>query len=386
LKLPVNPIAAVSLLVLIGLVALALTGIVDNVADSHLDGALATTGGIYATARGINALVSVLQGTELDLPFVTLTIGEILDPINDLIERFSTIVLFALGAVAAQKVLLSLVSADLFNYVLTAIAFLTGFSLLRQQTSLFAPLLKVFLIVVLVRFSLAIVVICNHWVDTKFLGPTDEQRHQSMQEFQRDLQKAKDLATQESDQTKARSLTIKNIERLESLIEIGQKKLKAKELEIAQASAKLSQQMKGEDRVCRLSINSPIISPTCSDALRPYFNDLKREERQKEVIEDSIEGFREQLRSELENLECTIKRMEGEACNLLDYIPSAPDVGAIQGKLDELNGELNHFTENAWLLLISILLKSVAIPLLFFYALLKCTTLIWRSDFETHLS
>ena len=40
-----------------------------------------------------------------------MTIGEVLDPLNDMIERFSTVMTWVLASLAAQKVLLLLASA-----------------------------------------------------------------------------------------------------------------------------------------------------------------------------------------------------------------------------------------------------------------------------------
>ena len=84
-------------------ISLAWTGVLDARSNQYLDSALLGSGAIYATARGINALVSVLQGTEIDAFILTLTIGELLDPVNDLIERFSGVMMLAIGSLALQK-------------------------------------------------------------------------------------------------------------------------------------------------------------------------------------------------------------------------------------------------------------------------------------------
>ncbi|MGB9802080.1 MAG: hypothetical protein ACPLSX_03855, partial [Arcobacter sp.] len=48
---------------------------------------------VFGSAKALNAVISLAQGTELDLPFFTVAIGEVLDPINDLIEQFSLVML-----------------------------------------------------------------------------------------------------------------------------------------------------------------------------------------------------------------------------------------------------------------------------------------------------
>ncbi|TXS90801.1 hypothetical protein FV139_17660 [Parahaliea maris] len=385
MKLSSTPVKAVCILFLIALCTLSLSGSFDKVADENLDGALAATGAIYATARGINALVSVLQGTELDLPFVTLTIGEVLDPVNDLIERFSTVVLFALGAVAAQKVLLLLVSSEIFNYIFTGIAVLTGLGLISQNSRALTPLVKIFLVAVFVRFALGIVVIANTWVDSVFLQSAEEKHHSAMQVFEGDLRSVKALATQGADYSKARESAQKNIENLKLSIEASKENHRVKVKELGVARSNLEQQLGKEDIACRLSAKTPktpVLSPSCSGTTKSLFQNQRLHAKEKTNIEEVIDEFEDALKQQRDKLICINKRSQGKACSFLDHIPKPPSTSSIQNKLEGLDNKLDDFTKNAWLLLTSVLLKSVAIPLLFFYALLKCTGLIWRSDFE----
>ena len=99
-KLPSGKRAGLLLCCLVIAAAIAWSGLLEDFSEDYVNRAFAGAGLIYATARGINGLVSVLQGTELDVVFVTVAVGEALDPINDLIERFSDFILVALGAIA----------------------------------------------------------------------------------------------------------------------------------------------------------------------------------------------------------------------------------------------------------------------------------------------
>ena len=82
---------------------------------------------VAAIARGFNGIVSVAQGTEVAIQpvgiGVTLTIGEILDPLNDLIERFSALALLASVALGVQLTLGQMVSTPWLSGLLTAAAF-----------------------------------------------------------------------------------------------------------------------------------------------------------------------------------------------------------------------------------------------------------------------
>ncbi|HEC72775.1 MAG TPA: hypothetical protein ENI26_00190, partial [Methylophaga aminisulfidivorans] len=67
---------------------------------------------VFALARGLNGVISVAQGTELSVePMgvgVTLTPGQILDPLNDMVEQFSTVLLIASASLGIQKIVLFL--------------------------------------------------------------------------------------------------------------------------------------------------------------------------------------------------------------------------------------------------------------------------------------
>lgn len=64
----------------------------------------------FASARALNAVISLAQGTEASVqPFgigVTLTPGRILEPVHDLVEQFSSLMLTASVVFGIQKVLI----------------------------------------------------------------------------------------------------------------------------------------------------------------------------------------------------------------------------------------------------------------------------------------
>ena len=64
----------------------------------------------YAAAKGINAVILVIQESELQVEpggiAVTIAVGEVLDPVNDMIERFSWIMLVSLLSLGIQKALI----------------------------------------------------------------------------------------------------------------------------------------------------------------------------------------------------------------------------------------------------------------------------------------
>lgn len=115
----------ISALIMLSCVFLALIPFESN-AGNQLSQMLRLTLTVYAIARGLNAVISVAQGTELSIePMgvgLTLTPGQILDPLNDLIEQFSTILLMAAASLGIQKILLSMGDIELLRWLMAGFA------------------------------------------------------------------------------------------------------------------------------------------------------------------------------------------------------------------------------------------------------------------------
>jgi hypothetical protein len=107
----INSRALVSIFIVL-MVGLSSTRVLDDYVDDYTTSSIKNAALTYATARGINALVSMMQSSEVEAGIGvvsgSLTIGELLDPLNDMIERFSTVMTWVLASLAAQKVLLLL--------------------------------------------------------------------------------------------------------------------------------------------------------------------------------------------------------------------------------------------------------------------------------------
>lgn len=85
---------------------------VDEAALEQVDAGWKRALATFAAARALNAVISVAQGTELAVQpagvGLTLTPGQVLDPVNQLVEQFSTLMLMATAAFGAQRVLIGI--------------------------------------------------------------------------------------------------------------------------------------------------------------------------------------------------------------------------------------------------------------------------------------
>lgn len=164
-------------LVLLGTVLavmLAWLPVTDTVGQSHVDAAFKRALLGYALARGLNGVISVAQGTEVAIQpagiGLNLTPGEILDPINDLVERFSWIMMLASSSLGVQKVLLSmsawqglLLMVAATGLVLCLCVLIPGLRSGRRTAQ------RLFLFLLLLRFMMPATSIANDWVYRTFL-------------------------------------------------------------------------------------------------------------------------------------------------------------------------------------------------------------------------
>ena len=161
-------------LLTVSAVVLALLQGTDEVGQSYIDSAFKRALLAFAIARGLNGVISVAQGTEIAIQpagvGVNFTPGEILDPINDLVERFSWIMMLATSSLGIQKVLLSMSAWQGLMVVIVLCAALLLCARLIRSLAPWRPVLKrLFLFVLILRFMMPAISIANDWVYRTFL-------------------------------------------------------------------------------------------------------------------------------------------------------------------------------------------------------------------------
>jgi len=119
----------------------------------------------FGLAKGLNAVISLIQGTELSFTPVgvglNFSVGEVLDPFNDMVERFSWVMLLATVSLGIQKIIL-LLSSKIFIQVALGISVALSLAFIwvkEIKNSLFLSYsLKLFVLMLLLRFSAIIFV------------------------------------------------------------------------------------------------------------------------------------------------------------------------------------------------------------------------------------
>jgi hypothetical protein len=164
-----------------GLVLLVATlGLADDVGKGYTEDGFKRALITYGIARGLNGVISVAQGTEVAVEpvgiGVTFTPGEILDPLNDLVERFSWIMLASGTSLGVQRVLLDVTAWVWFTA-------LVGLALVAAALVGWWPgpgpvppvirrgVYRLALVLVILRFSVPLIAILGETLYSQFLEP-----------------------------------------------------------------------------------------------------------------------------------------------------------------------------------------------------------------------
>jgi hypothetical protein len=155
----------------------ALSGFVDATGQRYAGEAFTRALVTFAVARTLNGVISVAQGTEVAVEpggvGVNFTVGEVLDPINDLVERFSAVMLVATSSLGLQNVLLKM---TMWWGTSLAVALAALISLVVLWWPKFRSgktqhvVINILLVTVFLRFAVPLLVIGSNLVFDTFLA------------------------------------------------------------------------------------------------------------------------------------------------------------------------------------------------------------------------
>lgn len=166
------PLLGLALLLI--LLGLAWHGSLDRYAEGRAETLLTRALATYTLTRSLNGAISVAQGTEIAVQpvgiGVTISAGQILDPLNDLIERFSWLVLVACASLGTQLMLTQIFGSVACNLLLTAIAATGLVAGLWQGCPGRRLVLRVTALALLARFLIALVTLTAAGANALFLA------------------------------------------------------------------------------------------------------------------------------------------------------------------------------------------------------------------------
>lgn len=160
----------------------------------------------FALSRTLNGVISVAQGTEIALQpagvGVTLTAGEMLDPLNDLVERFSLLALVASISLEGQLLLADLLSTAWINLLLSgcigvyfATALIPGLRHFERTAA------RITSLVVFTRLVFVIVMFSANWLGNLTLGERQDTAVAELTQTREEIASINTVATENTQPT-----------------------------------------------------------------------------------------------------------------------------------------------------------------------------------------
>ena len=179
---------AISAMMILVVVYFSTMGSLEQRAVQYTDSALKRALITYGIARGINGIISVIQGTEVAIQpagvGINLAPGQILDPVNDLVERFSWVVLLSTVSLGIQKFLIEISTSWLLN-VTTVVLLLISvycYALSYFRNGLVRSLYLLTVVFLFVRFAIPLIAVVNDGIYEHYLSQDYAQYTKELQE------------------------------------------------------------------------------------------------------------------------------------------------------------------------------------------------------------
>jgi len=173
------------------IIYLSYSNLLDSVAENYTEAGIERSLITFALSRSLNGVISVAQGTEVALSpagvGLTFTPGQILDPVNDLIERFSWVVMVSGASLGIQRLFLEITSSIFVNVVLSFLAILYLLNVwgsLAKFNVKFIPVSlvnKSLVLLIFIRFSVPVIALINEGLYLSYLQPQYSEAQSQLQ-------------------------------------------------------------------------------------------------------------------------------------------------------------------------------------------------------------
>ncbi|MCZ6497122.1 MAG: hypothetical protein O6765_00170 [Gammaproteobacteria bacterium] len=199
-----------------------LSGLIDDTSRRYASEAFTRALVTFAVARTLNGVISVAQGTEVAIEpggvGVNFSVGQVLDPINDLVERFSAVMLVATTSLGLQNVLLRMTMwwGTSLALVLVAASALVVLWWRKLDDSRLRPVvMQLLLLTVFLRFAVPILVIGSNLVFDTFLAAEQAAATEALEATRTDIEQINENVPTSASNAENQSV----IERLGSMLD-----------------------------------------------------------------------------------------------------------------------------------------------------------------------
>lgn len=173
--------------------------VLDSTADNYFRDSITKAGVSYGVCRVINATVSVIQQSSLQLEpagiGLSLAVGQIVDPINDMVERLSNVLVMSITSLGVQElayeISLTIVPPILaiFLFCLSVLIWFDNERVSKLQNIA----ISVLMIASIARFCLPVSSIANEFLQDHFFEQKIMDANDELARSTADLDKLKDV-------------------------------------------------------------------------------------------------------------------------------------------------------------------------------------------------
>lgn len=374
------------LLVLIGLVLWFESSLSMEATSQVVNDALAQAGVAFALDRALDATISLFASTTVGVG-LNVNIGAILDPVDSIIEDFATVLQWAIGSLLLQKLLLSLTFQPIFSYLMWLFGSSIIIAMLFRLDKLAPTLVKIFLSMVLIKFSMVLIIVANGYVDKTFIHNDVEAAIAKTQGIEDQLRReASSLPKSTSTEQNAAWNQEKEMLKVEQQNLIEQQRQHQEQLTALKDNATLIQQQIDE-RNAQTAITDRLKKMWHNDELDQQLSTLKTDISEIESIINSETKRLTRLNDDLLRLDNLIngkpngwvETVANQTKGVVDkYVPKIPSMDQLKNKLEETASSLVN-------LMAMFVIKSIVMPMVFLYMLFLINKMLWRFDLQVML-
>ena len=174
--------------------------ILDSTADTYFRDSISKAGASYGVCRVINATVSIIQESSVELEpagiGLSLAVGQAVDPINDMVERLSDVLVMSITSLGVQKLTYEIcltIAPQVIAFFLFVFSLLTLF----ESDTVFKLqrlILSVLIIISIARFCLPLSSMANQFLQDHFFEQNIAEANSELARGIADLDKLKDVS------------------------------------------------------------------------------------------------------------------------------------------------------------------------------------------------
>ena len=178
-------------------IATSLSGWLDRPAQSFYSESIKQVFITFALARTVNAVISVAQDTDVNVHPVgigmTIGVGEILDPVNDMVERFSWVMVLSATSLGVQRVLLEVSKWGPITVALLVLGTLYLISFWLKKGKAIEPWMqRLFLLFLFLRLSVPLILSLNSLMHGAFLKTEYEEAQLVLEQADQEIRPFQD--------------------------------------------------------------------------------------------------------------------------------------------------------------------------------------------------